>query len=128
MSEEFKKKTTDLNVDLSYLRDVSSGSNEFMVEMIELFLDQTPAYFEQLDQYIKEENWLRVADIAHKIKPTLAFMGADSAKDDMAEIEVNARNLKNLDKIQPAFQLLNDLSSELFSKLEEIKAGLKKAG
>ncbi len=128
MSEEFKKKTTDLNVDLSYLRDVSSGSNEFMVEMIELFLDQTPAYFEQLDQYIKEENWLRVADIAHKIKPTLAFMGADSAKDDMAEIEVNARNLKNLDKIQPAFQLLNDLSSELFSKLEEIKAGLKKVG
>lgn len=128
MSEEFKKKTTDLNVDLSYLRDVSSGSNEFMVEMIELFLDQTPAYFEQLDQYIQEENWLRVADIAHKIKPTLAFMGADSAKDDMAEIEVNARNLKNLDKIQPAFQLLNDLSSELFSKLEEIKAGLKKAG
>lgn len=128
MSEEFKKKTTDLNVDLSYLRDVSSGSNEFMVEMIELFLDQTPAYFEQLDQYIQEKNWLRVADIAHKIKPTLAFMGADSAKDDMAEIEVNARNLKNLDKIQPAFQLLNDLSSELFSKLEEIKAGLKKAG
>lgn len=128
MSEEFKKKTTDLNVDLSYLRDVSSGSNEFMVEMIELFLDQTPAYFEQLDQYIQEENWLRVADIAHKIKPTLAFMGADSAKEDMAEIEVNARNLKNLDKIQPAFQLLNDLSSELFSKLEEIKAGLKKAG
>lgn len=55
-------------------------------------------------------------------------MGADSAKDDMAEIEVNARNLKNLDKIQPAFQLLNDLSSELFFKLEEIKAGLKKAG
>lgn len=128
MSEEFKKKTTDLNIDLSYLRDVSSGSNEFMVEMIELFLDQTPAYFEQLDQYIQEENWLRVADIAHKIKPTLAFMGADSAKDDMAEIEVNARNLKNLHKIQPAFQLLNDLSSELFSKLEEIKAGLKKAG
>lgn len=127
MAEEFKKKTTDLNVDLSYLRDVSSGSNEFMVEMIELFLEQTPGYFEQLDQYIKEENWSKVADIAHKIKPTLAFMGADSAKEDMAEIESNARNLKNLDKISPAFKILNDLSAGLFSKLEEIKVELQKA-
>lgn len=127
MAEEFKKKTTELNVDLSYLRDVSSGNNEFIVEMIELFLEQTPGYFEQLDQYIKEENWLRVADIAHKIKPTLAFMGADSAKEVMTEIESNARNLKNLDKISPAFKILYGLSSGFFSKLEEIKAELQKS-
>ena len=48
MPEYFKKKASELNVDLSYLRDVSSGSNEFMVEMIELFLEQTPVYFEQI--------------------------------------------------------------------------------
>ncbi len=126
MPEEIKKKTPGLNVDLSYLRDVSSGSNEFMVEMIDLFLQQTPVYFEQLDQFIRDKNWTKVADIAHKIKPTLSFMGADAAKDDMAEIESNARNLKNLDKIAPAFKILNDLSTELFAKLNEIKSELGK--
>ena len=128
MPEYFKKKASELNVDLSYLRDVSSGSNEFMVEMIELFLEQTPVYFEQLDQFIKDGNWPKVADIAHKIKPTLAFMGVDSAKVSMAEIELKARNLQDMHEISPAFDLLKALSAELFSKLQEIKDELQRAG
>ena len=127
MSEELKRKGSEFNVDLTYLCDVASGSNEFMVEMIELFLIQTPGYFEQLDQLIEKGNWPRVADIAHKIKPTLAFMGADSARESMAEIEQNARDGKNLDKIAPAFKLLKDMSVELFTKLTEIKSELQKA-
>jgi HPt (histidine-containing phosphotransfer) domain-containing protein len=112
-------------VDLSYLKDVASGSDEFMIDMIDLFLDQTPGYFEQLDQFINESNWSRVADIAHKIKPTLAFMGVDSARESMAEIEQNARNLKNLESISPAFQLLKDMSLQLYKQLAEIKASLQ---
>ncbi|MES2873692.1 MAG: Hpt domain-containing protein [Bacteroidota bacterium] len=118
MKPEFK-------IDLSYLRDVSSGSNEFMIEMIELFLEQTPAYFEQLDQFISEENWTRVAEIAHKIKPTLAFMGADAAKESMAEIESNARSLKNTDSIAPAFKSLYVFSEDLYNKLSEVKKELE---
>jgi HPt (histidine-containing phosphotransfer) domain-containing protein len=112
-------------VDLSYLKDVASGSDEFMIDMIDLFLDQTPAYFEQLEQFIAEENWSKVADIAHKIKPTLAFMGVDSARESMAEIEQNARNLKNLETISPAFQILKEMSVQLYKQLEEVKASLQ---
>ena len=50
MSEQLKNNSADFNLDLSYLQDVANGSNEFMIEMIQLFLDQTPGYFEQLDQ------------------------------------------------------------------------------
>jgi HPt (histidine-containing phosphotransfer) domain-containing protein len=112
-------------LDLSYLKDVASGSDEFMIDMIDLFLDQTPAYFEQLEQFISEENWSKVADIAHKIKPTLAFMGVDSARESMAEIEQNARNLINLETISPAFQLLKEMSVQLYKQLAEVKASLQ---
>jgi HPt (histidine-containing phosphotransfer) domain-containing protein len=112
-------------VDLSYLKDVASGSDEFMIDMIDLFLDQTPTYFEQLEQFIVEENWSKVADIAHKIKPTLAFMGVDSARESMAEIEQNARNLINLETISPAFQILKEMSVQLYKQLEEVKASLQ---
>ena len=125
MSENAPQNKPEFKIDLSYLRDVSSGSNEFMIEMIELFLEQTPAYFEQLRQFINEENWPRVAEIAHKIKPTLAFMGADGAKDNMAEIEINARNLTNVESISPAFKSLNEFSEELFIKLTEVKKELE---
>ena len=125
MSENSHPNTPEFNIDLTYLRDVSSGSNEFMVEMIELFLDQTPAYFDQLEVLIKEESWAKVAEIAHKIKPTLAFMGADAAKDQMAEIEANARNLTNTESISPAFKVLQDFSGNLFAKLAEVKKELE---
>ncbi len=122
MSESSKPQ---FNIDLSYLRDVSSGSNEFMVEMIELFLDQTPGYFDQLNQFITEENWLKVAEIAHKIKPTLAFMGADAARESMAEIETNARNLTKTETISTQFRLLYEFSGDLFIKLAEVKKELQ---
>ncbi len=125
MSENPQQNKPEFKIDLSYLRDVSSGSNEFMIEMIELFLDQTPAYFEQLRQFISEENWPKVADIAHKIKPTLAFMGADAAKDRMAEIETNARNLTNTESIEHTFKSLLEFSGDLFSKLTEVKKELE---
>lgn len=125
MSKNFLQHDPEFKIDLSYLRDVSSGSNEFMMEMIDLFLEQTPAYFEQLSQFIAEENWARVAEIAHKIKPTLAFMGADAAKERMAEIETSARNLSNTDSIAPVFKSLHRFSGELFFKLTEAKKELE---
>jgi len=126
MSEQLKNNSADFNLDLSYLQGVANGSNEFMIHMIDLFLNQTPGYFEQLDQLIKDLNWPAVADISHKIKPTLTFMGIESASASMAEIEQNARNLKNLEKITPAFKLLKDMSVELFIKLAQIKSDLEK--
>jgi HPt (histidine-containing phosphotransfer) domain-containing protein len=126
MSEQLKNNSADFNLDLSYLQDVANGSNEFMIEMIQLFLDQTPGYFEQLDQLIKDLNWPLVAEISHKIKPTLTFMGIESARANMAEIEQNARNLENLDTIPPAFKLLKEMSVELFLKLAQIKSDLEK--
>ncbi|MGB4399577.1 MAG: Hpt domain-containing protein [Daejeonella sp.] len=125
MAENLPLNKPEYKIDLTYLRDVSSGSNEFMIEMIELFLQQTPAYFEQLNQLIIDENWSKAAEIAHKIKPTLAFMGADAAKDRMAEIENYARNLTNTDTIATLFKSLNEFSEELFVKLSEVKKELE---
>lgn len=126
MPENQSQNKPEFNIDLTYLRDVSSGSNEFIVDMIELFLEQTPAYFEQLRQFIAEENWPKVAEIAHKIKPTLAFMGADAAKESMAAIETSARNLTDVESIAPGFELLYEFSGDLFNKLTEVKKELEK--
>lgn len=121
MSEHSALNQPEFTIDLTYLRDVSSGSDEFMIEMIELFLQQTPGYFEQLNQLIIDKNWSKAAEIAHKIKPTLAFMGADGARERMAEIETYARNRTHTDKIAPLFKSLNDFSGHLFTKLAEVK-------
>jgi len=119
------KKNPEIDVDLSYLSDVASGSTEFMIDMINIFLEQTPNYIAQLGVAIKDKNWPLVANIAHKIKPTLAFMGVVSTRDDMEEIEENARSLKNLEEIEHKFNSLEAICGFLFSRLEELKKELE---
>jgi HPt (histidine-containing phosphotransfer) domain-containing protein len=125
MDSSKNKKNSEIDIDLSYLSDVASGSTEFMVDMINIFLEQTPDYITQLGEAIKNKDWPAVANIAHKIKPTLAFMGVASARDDMGEIEENARSLKKLEEIAPKYHQLESICGFLFTRLKEVKKELE---
>ncbi|WP_395803576.1 Hpt domain-containing protein [Daejeonella sp.] len=127
MSKDSSNNNADFELDLSYLRGIASGSTEFMIDIINLFLSQIPDYFEELDRFIIDKNWADAAEMAHKIKPSLTFMGVQSAMESMAEIEMNARNLENLDAIPPSFKILKDMSKTLFVKLAIIKSDLEKS-
>jgi HPt (histidine-containing phosphotransfer) domain-containing protein len=127
MSKNSSNNNADFELDLTYLRGIASGSTEFMIDIINLFLSQIPDYFEELDQFIIDKNWADAAEMAHKIKPSLTFMGVQSAMESMAEIEMNARNLENLDAIPPSFKILKDMSKTLFVKLAIIKSDLEKS-
>lgn len=114
-----------MDLDLSYLREVASGSAEFMIEMIDIFLDQTPGYFEKLDAAIKAADWKTVAEVSHKIKPTMVFMGVDATKYDIGGIERKARDLVDLDQIEPQFNSMKAMAADLFKRLEDIKKELQ---
>ena len=118
-------KTPKIDIDLSYLSDVANGSTEFIIDMIDIFIQQTPDYVQQLGEAIKEKNWKSVADLSHKIKPTLAFMGVIKARDDMEVIESNARAQENLDDIGRKFNELEVICNQLFSQLGELKKELQ---
>lgn len=113
-------------LDLSYLRDMSSNSIEFMIEMIDMFKQQTPIYVAELEECLLAENWPKVSSCAHKIKPTFAYVGRDDAKNHMQMIEENARNLKDLDLIPQAFRELQNFIQILDKQLEATKADLEK--
>lgn len=117
MSDDINKSEPEVKLDLSYLSDVASGSVEFMMDMIDIFIEQTPLYVEQLGAAVKEKNWNEVAGIAHKIKPTLAFMGVNSARDEMEEIEHNARALNNLETIEAKYNKLAIVCGQAFEGL-----------
>lgn len=109
-------------LDLSYLKDMSGDSAEFIIEMIDMFKTQTPLYITDLAQAVSEKNWSRVADHAHKIKPTFSYIGREDAKEHMQMMEHNAREGKDLGGLPQAFEELNDFVQILYVKLDEAKA------
>lgn len=115
----------DLQIDLSYLNEIAGGDAEFMIEMIDIFIEQTPIYTEQLVQAVNDGDWKTVGDVAHKIKPTLAFMGVNKAKDQMASIEQKARSGDNVEDIPAEFDEVRAVCENLYLGLNKVKAELQ---
>lgn len=112
-------------IDLSYLKEVSNDNNEFMIDMIDIFQAQTPGYVESLAAAIAEKNWPKIAEMAHKIKPTLSFMGIEAAKEEMALIETKARNQEDYESIVSDFENMKEVFEVIYLKLEEKKKELQ---
>ncbi|KAA8486315.1 2-amino-4-hydroxy-6-hydroxymethyldihydropteridine diphosphokinase [Arcticibacter tournemirensis] len=126
MPQDINKTTFD--IDLSYLNDIADGNAEFIIDMIDIFMEQTPVYFDQLDKAIQEKDWKVTGDVAHKIKPTLAFMGVEAAKEQMAEIERKARNLDHTEEIEEKVSQLKVSCESLYAGLQKIKDDLQGKG
>lgn len=116
----------NIPLDLSYLRDMSGDSAEFMVEMIDMFKQQTPIYMVELKQAIADQDWPRVSSCAHKIKPTFFYIGREDAKEHMQVIEDDARDKKDLDQLTLKFTEINEFIQVLNKQLDEAKADLEK--
>lgn len=126
MPEFLQSSVSKIKVDLSYLEDIAGGSNDFIIEMIDMFLEQTPGYLNDIKKGIEDKNWKKVSETAHKIKPTLAFMGSNAAKETMAGIEMDSRNLVELDKIEETFDALHIFCLQLCDELKIAKESLPK--
>lgn len=113
-------------LDLSYLREMSGDSAEFMIEMLDVFQKQTPIYMAELQSAVEAKNWTATYQCAHKIKPTFYYVGREDARDHMQEIERNARELKNIEGIPAAFIEVQEFVEILYQQLNEAKAALTK--
>lgn len=113
-------------LDLSYLSDMSGDSAEFMIEMIDMFKSQTPLYIADLEASIAAGDWEKAAGYAHKIKPTLSYVGREDARGHLQYIENSARELKDLETMPGAFQEFNDFAAILYRQLDEARAELEK--
>ena len=115
----------ELQIDLTYLNEIAGGDAEFMIDMIDIFIEQTPGYTEQIIDAIAAKDWKTVGEVAHKIKPTLAFMGVNDAKEKMASIEARARTESNLENIESDFAEVKSVCESLYTGLEKVKAELQ---
>lgn len=85
--------------DLSYLKEIAEGSNEFMIEMINSFITNTPQALNDMDAAFAEQRWPELKVIAHTMKSTLDFMGIHSIKETIRTIEKCAESKTNLEAL-----------------------------
>lgn len=73
--------------DLNYLRSVSGNNPEFMEEMVQTFVSSIPPILDEMAANAMIDNWEKVGNLAHQIKPSFILMGASALKERIIEIE-----------------------------------------
>ena len=109
------KSKTDL--DLSYLKEMSGDSADFMIEMLDTLVVQIPIYLEDLNNAVIAKDWKAASGFAHKLKPTFYYVGREDIRDCVQVIETNAKELVNLSEIPLA---VSEIKEELKNILVQI--------
>ena len=74
--------------DLTNLEKVCGGDNDFMNNMVNLFVSTTPEVIEGITTAINNNNFDTVSKLAHKIKPSVNYICITNLYQDVLEIEV----------------------------------------
>ncbi|MDB5142561.1 MAG: Hpt protein [Mucilaginibacter sp.] len=76
------------DLDLSFLYDIADGSNEFVIESIDMLLQQAPESLQHINDSIKTQDWTTAAAAAHKLKPSMGFFGMLISQELLQEVEL----------------------------------------
>ncbi len=103
--------------DLSYLRSMSDNDTKFIIEMVQSFINQTPEDLIKIKDHFYKNELDETANLLHKMKPSIAFMGIHQLKDKIVEMENLARK-GDAAKLEGQ---LNFFESTCFKAIDELK-------
>jgi CheY-like chemotaxis protein len=107
--------------DLSYLKEYSNGDPEFIKKLIQLFLEIVPETVREIRTGWENGDHKTVYGAAHRVKPTIEYFNIAEIKQDIKELELQARSEEfsretesMIDHIESILmQVTDDLKNEL---------------
>jgi len=105
--------------DLSSLKKLSRGNTEFYNKMILLFISQTTAVLEQINQAIFEHDFIEVSRLAHKIRPSIESLKISTISNALLLLEKTAKESKDKDQIAELFTTIKATLEKVIFQLQD---------
>ena len=106
-------------INLEYLRETTVDNPKLIKEIISIFLNQTPGFLLRLDEAVNSKNWAEVKAVAHKMKPTVNYVGVLSIENIIKNIEDFSEQRINLDEIPTLLSELKNVCERAFIELKK---------
>ena len=111
------------DIDLTFLYDIADGSDEFIVESIAMFMDQSPQIMQEISSSIATQDWNTASAAAHKIKANLGFFGMLNSQALIQDIEHACKtDSPNPAEIAATFNQVNGMIDTNLIELGKIRA------
>ncbi len=107
-------------IDLDYLTYRTKSNVPLMMEMISLYLEQTPPLVKAMKQTFLDKDWNSLHSVIHKMIPSFSIMGINKEFETMAKkIQEYSTALQKSDTIHELVLQLENVCSQACLELEE---------
>lgn len=104
---------------LDKLNELSNDNQEFVINMLNIFITKTPEDISEMKDNLKNDNFEIVRNLAHKIKPSIDLLTNSNLKELVRSLEKN--NNKTIIQDFTLFEeMINTLMTEIKIKLNSL--------
>ena len=112
--------STNSTFSLHYLNEVADGNQEFIKEMIDIFLEDMPKFMQEIVECTEDENFDCVQRLAHKSKSMAGYIMAEDLQEKFKTLEsiASADDIVTED-VEILVSQLDDQTSSIVAKLKD---------
>lgn len=103
---------------LEYLEEISAGDKDFIIDMLNDFVNNTPAVINEIESYIIVGNWAQLYSIIHKFIPSFEFIGAEKINNDLRNLEEIAKKQINPENALPLLQNIKLFCNNIIKEIK----------
>ncbi len=111
---------------LTFLNEMSGGNAEFIREFLTLFLNNIPLSVNELEEGLKARDYEKIRTSAHKMKPSLNYVGLKDTYETVANLEKYAKEQIHLEDFPEMITKISDACAiaciELENDLKHVEA------
>jgi HPt (histidine-containing phosphotransfer) domain-containing protein len=109
-----------MKVDLTYLKNMSAGNKDLILEMIGIFKTQVVEFSEGMDTFYKNKDYEQLGRLAHKAKSSISIMGLNDLALDLKLFETLAKAGEQTETYPALIEKFKSVTSEALGELDEV--------
>jgi len=114
-----KKKDSKSSFNLQYLNEVADGNQDFIKEMIDIFLNDMPKFMQEIVECSKKEDIECIKRLAHKSKSMAGYIMADDIQNKFEKLEsMTSENSTDIDAINALVSDLDERTGDIIVQLK----------
>ena len=105
----------------AHLESITDGDAKFKTELIDVFVQQIPILSVGLEKALQDKNYAQLGAIAHKTKSSVALMGIESLRQDMATLEAKTKTGEDEDTYAGIVTNFVSVSTDVLAEIETLR-------
>jgi HPt (histidine-containing phosphotransfer) domain-containing protein len=111
---------------LDYLKSFTPNDNAFAIQVLELFLKETPATIDKMKRSLAASDWVELYKEAHGVKPSVELAGVpESVLEALMKIIAYSKSTTDTDQIPALLQYFEESMQRIYAELETAIAEMK---